>query len=167
MEKFDPAKYREIWRAEWFASLVALSTPEFQQRWLDKRITNPAWTYVEFANCYFDDLQLADGYQKKIQGGFITKDEYECVKDFHHALRAYKEPNGVYDPASILEDPKWQKIVAKGQEAISKLKALITNQNDLKALSGELPALTSGDFTWPKKPTWFRKLLLRLNPPQV
>jgi hypothetical protein len=113
--------------------------------------------------CGSEDLDLADGYEKKIEDGFVTQDEYVCVRDFHQALHEYKEPNDEYDVAAILDDPKWQKIVTKGQEAISKLKMLITNPSELKALSEELPALTAGDFSWPKEPTWFHKLLLMFN----
>ncbi len=115
---------------------------------------------------YFGDLQLKDGYEKKIQEGFIIQNEYECIKDFHKALQQYQESNGTYDPAAILSDSNWLKIVLLGQESVSNLKKFITKPDEIIVLSGELPALTAGDFTWPKKPTWFRKLLLRINLPQ-
>ena len=149
----DEAKKQELRkniRLNWLYSLSALADIELQQRWLDKRITNPAWSYVEFRCSYFDDTSLSDGgYEKMIRNGFVTHEEYNCIKNFHDALDKYKEPNGHYDPAAILDDPTWQKIVALGKQSIDKLAIILADPEEKKALLENLPTLTEKDFSWP------------------
>jgi hypothetical protein len=147
MDVSENQECKKIWRINW---LISLADIELQQRWLDKRISNPAWTYAEFICNYFDDLGWsADGYEEKIRTGFVTKEEYDCVRDFHHALDSYIAPNGSYDPLAILNDPTWQKIVAIGHQSVTNLEDLITRPDE-KSLFLEQPALSPGDFTWPK-----------------
>lgn len=142
------------WRFNWLTSLLALADLEFQkERWLDKKITCPAWTYVEFMCCYFDDCNVArSGYEWCIEAGYLSRDEYECIKDFHNALYAYKEPNDdSYDHEAIVNDQKWQDIVSLGKHSVEKLRQLITDPEEEEIFSKKLyaPALTEGDYTWP------------------
>ena len=143
-------EWRKNWRLNWLGSLANLADIELQQRWLDRRITNPAWSYIEFMCKDFDGLGCSDdGYKEKIRSGFVTQDEHDCIRDFHRALDDYKAPNGDYDALAILDDPVWQKIVTAGHRSIVKLEKLITEPEEKAALL-EKPALTFGDFTWPK-----------------
>jgi hypothetical protein len=150
MDALENREFRKIWRLNWLGSLACLANIELQQRWFDHRIKNPAWTYVEFMCKYFDDLAWSDcDYEEKIQSGFVTQDEYHCVKDFHLALDQYAAPNGDYDHLAILGDPAWQKIVALGHQSIVALEKLITDPAERISLLRS-PALTTGDFTWRK-----------------
>jgi hypothetical protein len=150
MDPLENHEFRKIWRLNWLGSLADLANIELQQRWLDQRITNPGWTYVEFMCKYFDDLGWSDdGYEEKIRSGFVTRDEHHCVKDFHLALDHYMAPNGDYDHSAILGDPAWQKIVAPGHQSIVELEKLIIDPEEKISLL-ETPALRSRDFTWPK-----------------
>lgn len=157
MNNFDIATYRKNWRMSWLYNLVALSDLRFQNRWIDRRITNPAWTYVEFMESYFGDLQLEDGYKEKINEKFLTRNEYNCIKDFHELLQQYRETN-IDDPDAILKDSNWLKIVAIGRESVLNLKKIIIDPDEIIAISSKLPRLTAGDFTWPKNPTIFDKI---------
>jgi hypothetical protein len=151
MDEPDWPLIRANVRRLWLECLSDLANFELQQRWLNRMITNPAWSYVEFMCRYFDDV-LGDGrYERLIRDGIVTKEEYRCVRDFHEALDQYKEPNGVYDPDAILKDPRWREIVALGQKAVSELATLLT-EADRKILLAEPRALESGDVTWPDKP---------------
>jgi hypothetical protein len=149
MDALEIREFCKIWRLNWLGSLANLADIELQQRWLDQRIANPAWSYVEFMCRYFDDLGLSDNsYEEKIRSGLVTLDEHDCVKDFHRALDDYTAPNGDNDPSAVLGDPVWQRIVALGHQSIVKLERLIADPEEKNALL-EKPVLTSGDFTWP------------------
>lgn len=165
---FDINKYRKTWRLEWLEALLSLSDLELQTRWINKKIRNPAWTYIEFMNHYFDDLDLVDGYEKKIQEGYVSHEEYNAIEKFHIALEKYKEPNGIYDPEAILNDPEWIKITEMGQSSLKNLETLVSDAEEKDMFSKTLyaPDLTVGDYIWPKKPTWFQKIFFRLFHPQ-
>jgi hypothetical protein len=162
MEKFSKEQFRSNWRKSWLQSLLGLADFDLQkERWLHKDITNPAWTYVEFMCGYFDDLQIRDAgqdYEAIIKDGRVSKAEYECIKDFHQALSAYKDPNNdAYNVEAIISDPKWQRVVSIGAAAVKKLEPLITDPQEHEIFSKKLyaPPLKAGDFTWPnhdKKP---------------
>jgi hypothetical protein len=150
MGALENHEFRKIWRLNWLGSLADLANIELQQRWLNQMITNPGWTYVEFVCKYFDDLGWSDGdYEEKFQSGFVTRDEHQCVKDFHLALDQYVAPNGDYDHLAILGDPAWQKIVALGHQSMVALEKLITDPAEKISLL-EVTALRTADFTWPK-----------------
>lgn len=139
-------------RRLWLECLSDLTNLELQQRWLNREISNPAWTYVEFICAYFDDLLCPNGdYEFLIRDGFVTAEEHRCIEDFHNALSQYKEPNGVYDPEAILNDPRWKEIVALGRKSIDML-AMILPQADREILLAKPRALEVGDFTWPNSP---------------
>lgn len=141
--------FRKVWRLNWLGALGSLANIEMQQRWRDQSIRNPAWSYVEFMCKYFDDLGWSeDGYEEKIRSGFVTRDEHDCIRDFHISLDSYKEPNGEHDQSAILSDPAWLKIVELGRHSIIELGKLISDPKEKIALF-EIPPLTRENFTWP------------------
>jgi hypothetical protein len=153
MDEPERQSLRANVRRLWLECLSDLANFELQQRWLNKTITNPHWSYIEFMSCYFDDLLLSGagyGYERLIRDGFITAEEHHCVQDFHEALAQYKEPNGAYDPEAILKDPHWREIVALGRKSIDKL-AMILTEADREILLAEPRVLEAGDFTWPNR----------------
>lgn len=145
----EAGDFRKVWRLNWLGALGSLANIEMQQRWLDQSIRNPAWSFAEFMCKYFDDLGWSDdGYEEKIRSGFVERDEYDCIKDFHAGLDTYKSPNGDYDQSAVLSDPAWRKIVELGRLSIIELGKLILDQEE-KTVLIRIPPLTRGDFTWP------------------
>ncbi|MBM3618883.1 MAG: hypothetical protein FJX23_10140 [Alphaproteobacteria bacterium] len=155
-------EYQELKRGvryNLFQSLNSLSDIELQQRWLDSRLTCPVWTYVEFMESYFD---MSEHNEWWLQQGILSDLEYQCIKEFDKLLKNYKEPNGdVWNYTAILNDPAWQEIVAIGKEATKKLKAMLTDVNDLKAF--EPIKLNAGDYTWPKEPTLAQRIRFKVK----
>jgi len=116
---------REIWRQRWLSSINELTSLDLQvDTWYDMTNTNPHWSYVEFMNCYIYDVFCDFDYQYYIDKNWVTRDEYELIKEWHNDLASYKTPN-VYDHLTILNDKKWIDILKKGIEAKKKLKELL------------------------------------------
>lgn len=112
---------REMWRQRWLDSINELTSLDLQNKtWLDKENTNPHWSFVEFRCCYFDDLLCDYDYKYYIETDWITKEEYEIIKEWHNELDNYKAPND-YDHTTILNDKKWLNILNMGVEAKYKL----------------------------------------------
>lgn len=130
------------------ASINELTSLDLQvQSWLNKKNTNPHWSYVEFTSCYFDDLILGEGYKQWVSEGFISPEEYTIVKDWHERLASYVEPDrDIYNPVAILNDREWLSIVEEGRIAKLKL-AEILNEDEQKALMEEIDPTSS--YVWP------------------
>jgi hypothetical protein len=128
----DP-ELRDSWRREWIDSISELADLELQQRrWLDRLNTNPHWSFVEFNECYFSDLGIADGYGEVLAAGYVSKQEVAAIQPFHDAFKRYQPPNdNTYDNQSILGDPAWQRLVTAAGEARQKIIDLGT-QSDLR-----------------------------------
>ena len=144
---------KKRWRQWWLESLLSLADIELQkERWLNKEIKNPHWSYVEFRCCYFDDCLFED-YAGLIKKRLVQESEYNCIKQFHQALEEYSPPN-VYDHQAILEDKKWHELTALGQVSLKKLEALITDEAEQDIFTKRLyvSPLTAGDFSWPLPP---------------
>jgi hypothetical protein len=139
---------RTDWRLRWLASLAELSDVELQLRWVDRRITNPHWSFVEFVSCYFTDVPDS-GYEALIRRGVVSDAEYRCVRDFHEHLAAYQAPKGDFDAETILRDPRWQQIVSLGKLSVLALAPILGDQDERDTLLGEPRPLEPGDFTWP------------------
>lgn len=135
-------------RENWLISILCLADMDLQkERWLDRRITNPAWSFIEFYNSYFD--VISSSYEDLVAAGFFTNDEYMAVKDFHEALAAYQEPEDAVDHDSILADEDWQSVVALGHRSVERLKDIITQPEEqaLFERSRYAPDLTEADFS--------------------
>ncbi len=129
---------KESWRQRWLNSINELTSIDLQTKaWLDFKNTNPHWSFIEFNACYFDELSLAYdnfNYQHFIIKGWITKQEYEIIKNWHEALDKYEAPkNNSYDHMAILNDTAWLDIVKMGMVAKNKLKELL-NKEELQYL---------------------------------
>jgi hypothetical protein len=151
MQKND-RDWKPQWRRLWLSSLLSLADLELQrERWLNDKITNPVWTYVEFICGYFDDCLMGDDYPSLINRGWVRSNEYEAIKDFHHVLEGYNPPAGDYDHQSILDDQKWLSITHIGKHAMEELRALIDDTAEQEIFDKRLYAvpLTAADFTWP------------------
>lgn len=138
---------KEIWRQKWLDSINELTSIDLQkQSWLDNSNTNPHWTFVEFMSCYFDDLFFDDSYYEHyIDIEWVSRQEYEIIKDWHTLLDKYDAPkNDDYDHKSILADNHWLEIVKLGVVAKNKL-AQILNPNEKKYLTAEINYLDLPD----------------------
>jgi hypothetical protein len=129
---------KEIWRQNWLSSINELTSISLQTKsWLDLKNTNPHWSFVEFMCCYFDNLFSKYDYQYYIDNGWVSKHEYNIMKDWHEALDKYDSPaNNDYDHNSILNDSKWLNIVKTGEIAKNAL-ALTLNENEKQILTNE------------------------------
>jgi len=155
-QKYDPVVYEpqtiKNIRGQWLYCLLILSDIDHQtERWLDVRIRNPHYTFDEFIECYYDVIWRGD-YKEMIECGYFSQEEYEIVKEFHEAIDTYQPPKGrYYDHKAILNDLKWQEIVALGRKSLDKLKTIIKDQDELDIFDNYIPALVEGDFTWGMK----------------
>ena len=116
---------RRGWRREWFEAISNISDLELQKKmWLDKNNKNPVWSYVEFAETYFDRLNNTD-YNELVSVGYLTRDESRSVQQFHDAIEAYEPPGrDNWDLKRILKDPAWLHVVECAQNAIDRLRQL-------------------------------------------
>jgi hypothetical protein len=106
--------------------------------WLDKTHTNPHWSFVEFICSYFDDLAIDDNYKYQLDKGWVTKVEFEIIKNWHIALDNYKSPkNDDYDNEAILNDPKWLEIFKIGVKMRNEL-AKTLNETERQFLTEEI-----------------------------
>ena len=146
---------RRLWRLHWLYCLLSLADFDLQwERWLNKEITNPQWSYVEFMCTYFDDCRTKD-YASLLEEGFVSRAEFDCIKDFHEALDSYKSPTNDYDHQAILDDPRWREIAAKGRNSLQFLRTLIIDPAEQEIFSSKpyARALSAGDFSWPLRPS--------------
>ena len=117
---------KEIWRQRWLDAINELTSLDLQKKsWLDRQNTRPHWTFVEFMCSYFDDL-LFDGYNYYIDCGWVSRQEYEIIQDWHETLEKYKSPNNDdYDDDAVLNDTKWLHIIQTGADAKNKLSEIL------------------------------------------
>jgi len=126
---------KELWRKRWLGSINELTSIELQKKsWMDKKTSNPHWSFVEFMCSYFDDLVIDNDYQEQLKESWISNSEFEIIKNWHNALSNYKSPTTDHDREAILEDENWQKIVGLGLEAKRKLSEHLENE-ELKILN--------------------------------
>ena len=119
-------------RKHLFQSIAEISNLKLQKlMWLDPENTNPHWSYVEFACCYFDDLLNGEEPSVLEQAGVISSDELSLLREFHEAFDSYKPPNGdEYDSDAILQDPNWQSVVSAALKLKSDLLELDLGAED-------------------------------------
>ncbi|MGB1205857.1 MAG: hypothetical protein ACPG5B_09435 [Chitinophagales bacterium] len=127
---------KQLWRNRWLSCLNELTSIELQKTsWLDKSTTNPHWSYVEFMCSYFDDLAIDNNYEEQLKNGYISKEEYLIIKDWHIKLDNYNEPNGDCDNReAILKDKKWLRIVNEGFEIRKKMENFL-NSKEIEILN--------------------------------
>ncbi len=114
---------RELWRNRWLSCLNELTSLKLQREsWLDKTNSNPHWSFVEFMCSYFDDLGIDNNYEYQLKKEWISKKEFETIKQWHELLDKYNSPkNNDYNHTSIIEDNTWELIIQEGLKAIREL----------------------------------------------
>ena len=114
----------ENWRKRWFASINELTSLELQQKsWLNKENTNPHWSFIEFTECYFDDLFVNDNYTYALNEG---------LKAWHEMLSEYVAPNeDDYNHNAILNDPNWMEVIELGLKMKKDLSEIINSKERL------------------------------------
>ena len=133
---------KNLWRERWLSCINELTSLDLQKiSWLDKTHTNPHWSFVEFMCSYFDDLAIDDNYKFQLDKGWVTKVEFEIIKNWHIALDNYKSPkNDDYDNEAILNDPKWLEIFKIGVKMRNEL-AKTLNETERQFLTEEIDYL--------------------------
>ena len=113
---------------DWLHSLHELSEIKIQKQWINSETASPHYCFTEFYECYFD---LVCNYEKHIYNGYVSKEEYDVIKEFHFALERY-EPNPNFEDKDILTDSNWLKIVELGKNTLEKLALLLTDPEEKK-----------------------------------
>src|SRR5690349_18482030 len=109
---------RRNWRNRWLSSIQEFADSDTQRRlWLDPTNTNPHYSFGEYYCCYFDDLNLSEGYGWAVDEGLIDRDEVQAVMEFHRVARAYHQPGTPRDNEAVLADPQWEDVVNAAKQA--------------------------------------------------
>ncbi|TCO02181.1 hypothetical protein [Natronoflexus pectinivorans] len=122
-EEINEVEQKEYWRQLWLQSIFELSSIEYQRiKWLDSKNDNPHCSFGEFMNSYFNDTLSDFEYSHYINIYWVSRQEYEIIKEWHAELDKYEAPdNDDYNDEAILNDKKWIRIVKKGEQARNKL----------------------------------------------
>jgi len=116
------------WRELWLDSINELTTFELQRKtWLGelKISESPHWSFTEFISCYFDDL-LYEDYPFFIDKNWITKYEYNILKEWHIELEQYQTPKKYTGKDKVvLNDKNWLRIIESGLKAKQQLAEII------------------------------------------
>ena len=84
---------------------------------------------------YFDDLYLDHDYQDSILDGTISNEEFEIIRPFHYALKNYVALPHTQTPkwidSTLMNDREWLEVISIGKIAWGKLKAILTDPNEL------------------------------------
>ena len=118
------------WRPRWLSSINELTDLELQKiSWLDAKVENPHWTYVEFMCSYLNDLGLEDNYKDPLERKLITTEELQIIIEWHKKLTEYEVPNNEhYNHTEILNDSKWIEILKLGLNSRLKLADIICEE---------------------------------------
>ena len=135
---------KALWRKSWLRSINELTSFELQLKsWLDRKNSNPHWSFGEFMCSYFDDLVIDDNYKDQLNKGWASNEEIEIIKAWHEALDKYDSPNNNdFDHEAILNDPKWLDILQIGVNTKNKL-AETLNETEKQFLNKEIDYLES------------------------
>lgn len=130
---------KDRWRESWLGCINELTSLNLQKKaWLDRTHTNPHWSFIEFMCSYFDDLAIDENYKGLLENGWVTKQEFEILREWHEALDKYKAPkNDDYDNEAVLNDFKWLEILQKGIQAKVKLNETL-NEREKNILTEEI-----------------------------
>ena len=137
------------WRHNILGTVAALSDIDFQRAtWLDPKMQNPAFTYVEFTNSFYD---FCGGYWKvtekdaeeapfagPLDEGVISELERDLFWDLHLALLRDEQPDD-YDHEAILNSASWIEVVRVAGIVVEKLKNTLKSPEDLAMLENKLP----------------------------
>jgi hypothetical protein len=125
---------RGTWRAEWLRSIQELADLDMQRAtWVNPANPNPHDSFVEYVECYFDDLGLTEqdgGYSARIAEGLLSPAEAAAVSEFHALFDHYEPPNGDSDAQAVLDDPAWQRVVDAAKDAQHRLTRIIDDPDE-------------------------------------
>ena len=149
------ASLRKSWRTRWLGSLEELGDIAMQRAtWLNPANSNPHYSYVEYRECYFTDLDLSDGYSPLVADGYVSNAEAEAVEPFHRLFKAYGTPTGdSYDHAAILADLRWLEIADAARAAADRLADLLAYPEELRHLRERSPSALQAAMTANGTPT--------------
>ena len=124
------AELKLNWRPRWLSSINELTDLELQKiSWLDAKVENPHWTYVEFMCSYLNDLGLENNYKDPLERKLITTEELQIIMEWHKKLTEYEAPNKEhYNHTEILNDSKWTEILKLGLNSRLKLADIICEE---------------------------------------
>lgn len=127
------------WRQRWLSSINELTNFELQNSsWLNLKVRNPHWSFVEFMCSYFDDLVLENNYKDPLERKLISNQELEIIIEWHKNLDQYESPNkNDYDHLSILKDTKWLEIIQIGIVSKNELVKII-DKNERQFLTEKI-----------------------------
>lgn len=129
---------RATWRANWLSSIQELADLGMQRAtWLNPHSGNPHYSFVEYVESYFSDLALAKdwgGYAARIKEHLLSQDEAAAVSQLHAVFESYEPPADWFDHHSILEDPKWLRVVDAAQAAQARLATIIDDPLERESL---------------------------------
>jgi hypothetical protein len=135
-------------RLLWLASIEEVASLELQRvGWLNPTNTNPHWSYIELAECYFEQFELGNGYGFAVENGIVSASEAAAAAAFHALFAAYEPPKGDnYNGAAILADPKWLAVSSAASEALENILLLSFNHPTyLGAFRAEAEPCGAGD----------------------
>jgi len=121
---------KELWRNRWLSCINEFTSLNLQrQAWVNKRNSNPHWSFVEFMSSYFDDLGIDNNYEYQLKQGWVTRTELDTVSTWHQLLYKYNSPkNDDYDVEAILCDKNWLVIIEEGEKAKNELCEIISDE---------------------------------------
>jgi len=127
----NPTTRKNIRKLLWDA-IAELSDIDYQVATWGK-MDNPHFTFVEFAESYFDCI--SDGVDDAVRHGMLSESESNTLRPMDDALRNYKTPgDDDYDIESILNDLAWKKVVSISFECREKLKLLLNSDDAVELL---------------------------------
>lgn len=90
---------------------------------------------------YFDDLAIDDNYKYQLDKRWLTKKEFEIIKNWHIALDNYNSPkDDNYDNEVIVNDPNWIEISQLGFATRDELTKVL-NESERQILNEEIDYL--------------------------
>ena len=129
----DKKDFIKNWRRQWLFCLFELSHLTFQWKlWVESAYPDIKGDFDEGLYQYFVELGLEKNYVNEIAKGYISKEEYNIVFEFHKLLAAYYKKEQPENPnAKVLKDPKWIEISEFGLKVWSILKSNIQDKDEM------------------------------------
>jgi hypothetical protein len=127
----DPETRRRV-RALWIEFLYEFAAPPVQRWWLGGGPPGLIFSFVELMCGYFDDLNMSEGLEAAVRGGWMTAAEAQASREFHHLAARYREPPG--EPESVLADPAWADVVEAARRAWFAIREVTMDPETLVAM---------------------------------
>jgi len=137
---------KQLWRKNWLRSINELTSLELQKNsWAN--INNDSYhrSFADFRRRYFQEVLLGIDYQFYIKEGWLTRKEFEIIKEWHNELELYVPPPNSYeqDGMTILSDKEWQSIVRFGMFTKRKLMIFISEKENKFLIDASFPGYSN------------------------